>query len=181
MRIKKIRQTLWCVTVMCLTAGIASLVASVCLPFDEPDVDVIRMPAELRNRPAEDTARPEIRLFAAFWERNLRPPLFDPPAESDTKEDAPSISKVRKPDIKLLGYAVEDGRSLAILLAPDNTVSLIAEGEQCHGVTVQSITTAGVTLEFRGDRFILHFDEPEEHDTSNQRADRSHTDPGGYR
>ncbi|MEZ6192075.1 MAG: hypothetical protein R3C45_12425 [Phycisphaerales bacterium] len=181
MNLRRTKLGLWLLTVVLMVGSAASIVGAIWLPYDRPESRATAHVPSQSSKPDPMADSPTLEQFAKLWNKNLRPPLFDPPVEPTVSSAAPERPKIIRPDIRLIGFAVESDRSVAILSGPDGAVEFKAVGEQLQGVTVRSITSDGVLLNHNGDEYLLKFEEDTHPTQTTQRADRSQRAPGRYR
>lgn len=185
MNIRRIKRAL-CILAIALTGGGVSIVMlSLWLPYDQSAAYVVDEPIAVTDKP-DIPLQPALQDFVSIWDRDLRPPLFDPPVESTPEVTTGTKTVIAaRPQLRLIGYTVETDYALAILMGQEGTVEFIAVGDELDGVTVVSITSAGVLLDHNGDEYTLKFDE-ESHTTSSniqdaRRVDGSMGTVGRYR
>lgn len=159
--------------------GVAIIVAGLWMPYEQPAPYVVDKPTPVRMK-QEQELRPTLQDFVSIWDRNLRPPLVDPPVEtpSDTSADTKAVVVVR-PDLRLIGYTVEADDALAILIGRRGTVEFKKVGEELDGVTVLSISSAGVLLSHNGQEYTLQLEE-DPHAYSPAIEDGRRVDRSGY-
>ncbi len=184
MNIRRIKHVLWALAIALTGGGVVIVVISLWLPYDQPAAYVVDKPTAVVTE-LDLPLRPTLQDFAGIWDRDLRPPLIDPPvvAPPDTTVETNSVIVVR-PNLRLIGYTVETDHALAILMGQQGTVEFKQAGEELDGVTVLSISSAGVLLDHNGDEYTLKFDE-DPHASSPviqdaRRVDRSGNELGGY-
>jgi len=189
MNIRRTKQGLWFLTVVLAGCGVTVLLVGLWLPYAQPEPYALSRPSEYRSKSTSQAAIPTLEEFKKIWNINLRPPLQDPAPQMAAPDVPiePTVAKTPRPDLKLIGYAVESDYSLAILMASDGTIEFKAAGEELGDVTVRSITSDGVLLEHDGDEYTLKFDENQPQAPSAatprnyQRVDRSRRNVRRYR
>ncbi len=188
MNIRRTKQGLWYLAVIFSAGGVIALMMGLWLSYDKPVSHVLSESSDRLPKASSQAAIPTLEEFKGVWHLDLRPPLFDPPSvqlPATAKEPEVKKNMPARPNLRLIGYAVESDHSLAILMGPDGTVEFKAVGEELGEVTVRSITSGGVMLDHRGDEYLLKFDD-ESLKTSaaprdSRRVDRSGYEVGRYR
>jgi len=181
MNLRRAKLGLWLLAALFIAVAVAAVVAAVWLPYDQPILQATDRIPKLPTKTSEHPTAPALPQFAKLWDKELRPPLFDPPPEPGATAVAPETRQKPRPDIRLIGIAVEEGRSLAMLLGPDGKVEFLAIEETFHGVTVRSITLDGVLLDYEGDEYILKYEDNAHSRNPIRQADRTRANAGGNR
>ncbi len=183
MNLKRRKQFCWLLAVLLMAGGVAVVCLAFVLPYAQPDTIEVKTKAVQRKAGQQQDRAVELEQFTGLWDKNLRPPLIDAPKEVVPENTQANVPKPKRPDIKLIGFAIESEGSLAMLKAPDNSIAFVGVGEELQGVTVHAITAEGVTLDFNGDRYLLPIDEEADaaRPTPNiRRADRRSERPVRY-
>ena len=162
--------------------GVAAVYLAYAWPYVQPNTMQVKTKQIQRDTEQRRRRAVELQQFAGLWDKNLRPPLIDDPTTMD--ENIPTQTPTaNRPDIKLIGYAIEVNHSLAMLKTPDDSIAFVGVGEELHGVTVHAISSEGVMLVFNGEKYLLPIDEEAAAAAATQnirRADRRRERPVRY-
>jgi len=179
MNIRRTKLALWILAAALSSGGAAIVMLSLWWPYHQPAPYAVDKPTT-RSIKADIPPQPTLQDFTGVWDRNLRPPLVDPPVESAPEEIIETKTAiVHRPNLRLIGYTVEADQSLAILMGQEGTAEFVAIGEELDGVTVLSISTSGVLLDHQGDEYTLSLEE-EPRDPPGTRQDARRVDRSGY-
>jgi hypothetical protein len=157
MRHRSLRMILWITGGAGLLAAAAVAWIGMTLPLA-----VTEAGARPRARQAAVTTRPAAgaayeRLDPAAINRlaamDLRRPLYDPPPAQAAPQPAPVPLAVR-----LLGTAVEPGRSRALVVGPDGKVQLVSAGESVAGAEVRQIEAESITVRYRDEDVVVQLE-----------------------
>jgi len=186
MNIRRTKHGLWFLAIIFSGGGVAVLMMGLWLSYDQPAPYALSRSSDRLPKTAWQAAIPTLEEFKGVWNIDLRRSLIDPPSEPlPATVTEQKIKKPARPNLRLIGYAVESDHSLAILMGPDGTVEFKAVGEELGGVTVQSITSGGVMLDHSGDEYLLKFDDESQPSPAvpynSRRVNRSGHEVGRYR
>jgi len=186
MNIRRTKQWLWILAALFSGGGIMALIMGLWLPYKQPAPYAAVKQTDRLSKSTSPFTAPTLEEFKGIWNLNLRPPLNDPPEVLSQAAPAEiEVVHVVRPNLKLIGYTVESDQSLAILLGPDGALEFKAVGEELSGVTVRSITAAGVMMDHEGDEYLMKFDDepqsPSATPLQSRRVDRSKYEVGRYR
>ena len=117
-------------------------------------------PAEQHQTPS----LPPLAELRRLWVLDLRRPLYDEPTEASDGNDPPP--KPEKPlRVKLIGTAVEEGKSEAILQMTDGSIEIVGVGQSVKDgdevLRVTRIEPGKVAVEYRGRSHELIGPKPE--------------------
>ncbi len=115
-------------------------VAYLCLPADPWTAPAVNL------EPGQDAVSQKHRTLelsdlAAIWQRDLRQPVVDPPAEKPQQR-----KKVERLAIQLLGTAVEADQQYGIFRLSNNRTVVRAVGEEVEGFEVIQISRGRARL-----------------------------------
>lgn len=107
---------------------------------------------------------PPLAELRRLWTMNLRRPLYDEPTEASDGNDPPP--KPEKPlQVMLIGTAVEEGKSEAILQMTDGSIEIIGVGQSVKDgdevLRVTRVEPGKVSVEYRGRSHELIGPKPE--------------------
>lgn len=159
MNIRQTRLILWWIAALLAMAGIASVAASLLLPYDLSS-GPLPPPAPATRASRADDALPPLSAFAPLWRLDLRRPLADVATPHADPTTVPAAEDPGLP-IRLIGTVVEEGNSYAIFISADGRLQILKAGEQVDGIEVLEIAANAVKVRRDGQTLTLSRPKPE--------------------
>ena len=108
-------------------------------------------PAPDVGAPLQRASEP-LSAFAVIYRRDLRQPLYDPKPVVAAPAAPPPPPK---PEVDLVGTAVELGYTYAFLQTKAGKVKMMGIGEELDGLRVTAIADGSATVQFHGQTYTL--------------------------
>lgn len=140
MTTKTIQRGLWGVAGVCGVLSLAALGWGLFTSLDEPEPTKLR-PVVGTSVSAPPPSLPPIESFAVIWEGERQPEPEPEPVQVVPVETPQNVP------IQLLATAVENGRSIAVLLNDRNQLEVRGEGDYSSGVKLVRILGGRVEAE----------------------------------
>jgi len=110
-------------------------------------------PTLARQATAVSASRPALEHFAAWWDRPLRPPLFDPPPVVETPPAPPPPPPLA---VRLVGTILEPGRPVAILVNAAGKIEMKSigqtAGDPAQPAEILEVHRERVVVRYAGER-----------------------------
>lgn len=150
MNVRTMRLILWLATAACVAAGTLGVCLAALLPLEQPETSEARRTNQLAAMTEPDSAAP-LSAFAAVWDRDLRPPLYDAPVDSPPPPAAPGVVVPAMPAVHLAGTVFEPGHSLALFRVDAGKTEFKSVGDEIAGMKLLEVRDDGVVVKWNGE------------------------------